>query len=89
MADKITSCPWEPINGFASHTEFQRFCAWITDSVTTKKARKVPVKKRYQGIESFSEDWYQHIQSSTVWRLVHPDGPFRGIFEKINEPPRQ
>lgn len=78
----MTVCPWEPINGFSTNSEFERFCAWINGLVISKGARKVPVLKRYLGIESFLEEWYQHTESQTTWRLVHPDGPFRGFFEQ-------
>jgi hypothetical protein len=83
MASEMNPCPWEAIDGFASHSEFQRFCDWINDLVAANKATKVSVLKRYQGIESFTEEWYQHVESRTTWRLVHPDGPFRGLFEKV------
>ena len=83
MAGEITPCPWDAIDGFASHSEFQRFCDWIKNVVEDGKAKKVPVMKRYQGIESFTEEWYHHIESKTTWRLVHPDGPFRGLFERV------
>jgi hypothetical protein len=84
MADEMITCSWEEIDGFASHSEFVRFCDWMNDAITAGKASKVSVRKRYQGIESFTEEWFEHIASSTIWRLVHPDGPFRGLFEQVD-----
>jgi len=76
-------CPWESIDGFTSHAEFTRFCSWLNEHVAEKSAEKVPVLARYQNIQSFTEEWYWHIESETTWRLVWPDPPFTGLFEKV------
>lgn len=80
----MTPCPWEQIDGFASHSEFVGFCDWMKDALASGQSKKVPVRKRYQNIESFNEEWFEHVASGTIWRLVHPDGPFRGLFERID-----
>jgi hypothetical protein len=83
MAREMKTCTWKPIDGFTSHAEFMRFCAWINECVAEKSAEKVPVLDRYQGIQSFTEEWYRHIESGTTWRLVWPDPPFTGLFERV------
>lgn len=83
MASEMNNCPWEAIEAFSSHSEFVRFTEWMKDCITAHSAKKVPVLKRYQGIESFTEEWFQHRDSQQPWRLVHPDGPFRGLFEPV------
>lgn len=84
MDIEMTPCPWEDIAGFATHAEFLLFCEWINDTISDGKAKRIPVRSRYLGIESFTEEWFYHIASKTLWRLVHPDGPFRGIFERVD-----
>jgi hypothetical protein len=32
---------------------------------------------------SFKEEWYECPQCGQVWRLVHPDPPFAGLWEKV------
>lgn len=84
MASEMTTCSWEPIKGFTSHAEFMRFCAWMSENVADNSAKKIPVAVRYRNIETFTEEWYLHVESGTRWRLVWPDPPFRGLFEKID-----
>jgi hypothetical protein len=83
MASEMNDCPWERIEVFSSHSEFVRFCDWMNNCIIANSAERVPVLHRYQGIESFTEEWFEHVDSRKQWRLVHPDGPFHGLFEPI------
>jgi hypothetical protein len=83
MAGKMNDCPWEPIKGFRDYAEFQRFCAWMRDTVAEGKAEKIPVVSPYRGIKSLTEEWYRHIESQIIWRLIWPDPPFKGLFERV------
>ena len=85
MASEVNSCPWEPINGFKSIFEFERFVVWMQETIEKGRAERVKVEKRYQGITSFNEEWFKHIESGTVWRLISPDFPFTGLFEKVSD----
>ena len=31
----------------------------------------------------FSEYWYMHLKNKAIWRLVEPDPPFNGIWERV------
>ena len=73
---------WEPIAGFQSPSEFQRFERWIADQVSAGIATEVPVVAPYWGT-TLRERWHRHVASEEVWRLVSPDFPFRGIFERV------
>ena len=83
MDDTIKPLPWEPIQRFSDQFEFARFCDWINENITSGRAVEVDVQIRYRGIESLTEKWFEHLNSQTTWRLVYPDGPFRGLFEQI------
>ena len=83
MVPKIRECPWEEINGFESSAEFERFQAWLKETVADGNAEEVPVLERYQEISSLVEEWYRHIDSHTLWRLLRPDPPFTGLFKRI------
>lgn len=75
---------WDEIQGFATPGEFQRFRAWITDALAEGVVVEVPVGSPYSGSSLFDERWYQ-ANDGTVWRLVAPEAPFRGVFEPVNE----
>lgn len=79
----MTNCPWKAISDFRSRGEFERFQSWIEAQVASGDAQEVPVAKPYIDAPSFTEKWFKHLASSTVWRLVWPDGPFTGVFERV------
>jgi hypothetical protein len=42
----------------------------------------LPVASRYAAATVFDEHWYRAASGQT-WRLVAPDYPFKGVFEKV------
>ncbi len=83
MDSQMSACPWDLIDDFRTRGEFERFVAWIEAQVASGDAQEIPVVSPYVGASSFSEKWFRHIASSSVWRLVWPDGPFTGVFEPV------
>ena len=79
----MTKCSWEKINNFQMRSEFDRFAAWMLEQVSLGVAEQVSVTHPYSGAPSFPEKWFRHIGSGEVWRLVWPDGPFHGLFERV------
>ncbi|QNU68611.1 hypothetical protein EHE19_009540 [Ruminiclostridium herbifermentans] len=65
----------EEINEFFSVTEFEKFQNYIERLINDGKLVEVLVQKPYA---DFPEQWYQCKLCSQVWRLVHPDFPFKG-----------
>lgn len=43
----------------------------------------IPVRKPYADL-GFNEQWYEE-RSGERWRLIEPDFPFKGLFEKITD----
>lgn len=70
----------EKIDGFHSIGEFERFQLYIENLVTNGDLIEKPVKKAYGG---FKEQWFKCSVCSQTWRLVHPDFPFTGIWDKV------
>lgn len=70
----------EEIDGFHSIWEFERFQKYIEGLVKDGDLVQVPVKKYYAG---FPEEWYRCKECPQIWRLVHPDFPFKGIWGRI------
>jgi len=73
---------WDEIHGFASPGEFQRFRAWISEAVRENVLVEVPVESPYSGSSLFDENWYR-AAGGVVWRVVAPEPPFRGVFERV------
>lgn len=82
MVDKVEKSPWESIHDFRSRSEFERFESWMQDEIRNLRAREVAVGSSYAGT-TLSEKWFVHMGSGEVWRLVWPDPPFRGVFERV------
>jgi hypothetical protein len=62
--------------------EFQRFNAWISEAVRENVLVEVPVESPYSGSSLFDEHWYRAAEG-VVWRVVAPEPPFRGVFERV------
>lgn len=68
------------ITGFHSISEFERFLNYLEDNIKGGKLTEVPVENRYAG---FQEQWFRCNQCNQVWRLVHPDFPFKGFWRLV------
>jgi hypothetical protein len=73
---------WDEIHGFVSPGEFARFLSWIEDVLADGLLREVAVEQRYAHATVFEERWFR-ATSGEIWRVVAPDPPFMGVFEKI------
>jgi len=78
----MSSCSWEKIDDFRSLGEFDTFVSWMRKQVAKGAAEEVAVTSPYLDATTFTEEWYRHIDSGQVWRLVWPDAPFTGLFER-------
>lgn len=70
----------EEINGFFSIGEFEKFQKYIEGFTKDGDLIEIPVQKYYAG---FPEKWYKCNKCLQIWRLVYPDFPFKGIWEKV------
>jgi hypothetical protein len=76
-------CGWVPSDGFESFSRYQDLLTTLTDQVSKGKAKEMKVRKRYSGLQTLDERWYKCSGTGETWRLVAPDPPFPGLFEKI------
>ena len=76
-------CPWEEIASFGNLVEFRSFERWMTGQVSAGMARQVPVARPLADDGVLVEVWYLHLKSRETWRLVVPEPPFNGVFQKI------
>jgi hypothetical protein len=84
MDNQVKQCLWESIDDFASLGEFNRFVAWMNDQIKKGLAEEHSVISPYMGATTFEEKWFKHIETGQIWRLVWPDGPFHGVFERVS-----
>lgn len=83
MDSQVKEYSWNTIAEFRSLDEFKRFAAWMDVQVKNGSATDVPVSEPYMGAPSFDERWVKRVPDGRVWRLVGPDGPFHGLFERV------
>ena len=75
---------WYEIRGFASPGEFERFVEYIRGQVRSGIAEETAADPAYGPGEIFGGRWYRHVASGAVWRLVPPDPPFTGLWERVS-----
>jgi hypothetical protein len=55
----------------------------MQNQVAAGLAEEVEVEHPYINAPSLKEKWFMHVENSCIWRIVWPDGPFTGLFEKV------
>jgi hypothetical protein len=78
---------WEPIEGFSSPGEFERFQGWLSSLVEGGAAERVPVDAGWKDANPLFEEWYRCAPTGQVWRLLFPDPPSRGSFVPVDAGP--
>lgn len=75
---------WHEIHGFDSPAEYSRFVDYLERQVSIGVSAEVPVDPEYGAGQIFGGRWFRHNESGEVWRLVEPDFPFRGLWERVS-----
>jgi hypothetical protein len=76
---------WEEIHGFQSPGEFNRFVRFIENQVNLGEAEEIAVDPNYEKGEIYGGRWFKDFKTGEIWRLIPPDIPFRGLWEKIKK----
>ncbi|RTL25776.1 MAG: hypothetical protein EKK47_22645 [Burkholderiales bacterium] len=84
MDSPLKPCSWDEIHGFSSLGEFNRFVEFIEEQVRKNEAAEVSVEPNYGAGEIFGGRWFKDRDSGQVWRLVPPDFPFKGLWERVH-----
>lgn len=74
---------WYEIDGFASPGEFDRFVGYLRGQVESGKAEEIPADPSYGPGELYGGRWYRSLATGEVWRLLPPDPPFTGLWERV------
>jgi hypothetical protein len=84
--DSTLSCicgDLEEIRGFQSPLEYKRFLEYLGDRVKDNDLVEIVVESRYADSKLLSERWFKCMRCNQKWRLVAPDFPFKGLWEKL------
>lgn len=73
----------EEIKGFHSLSEYKRFLSYIEDRMRDHDLFEIAVESQYANSKIFIERWFECVGCSQRWRLVAPDFPFKGLWEKL------
>lgn len=74
---------WEEIHGFTTPGEYKTFCAYIDAQVASGIAQERDPDPDYQRTAIFGGRWFEDAETGEIWRLIPPDFPFRGLWERI------
>jgi hypothetical protein len=75
---------WEEIHGFNSPGEYKRFCDYIEKQVLLGCAIERVADPNYEKGLLYGGRWFEERDTKEIWRLVPPDFPFRGPWEKVD-----
>ena len=75
---------WEAIDGFNSPGEYRRFCTYFEKQVASGDALERTADPDYGKGMIFGGRWFEDRNTKEIWRLVPPDFPFRGLWEKVD-----
>jgi hypothetical protein len=75
---------WEEIHGFNSPGEYKRFCDYIEKQVLLGCAIERVADPNYEKGLLYGGRWFEERDTKEIWRLVLPDFPFRGLWEKVD-----
>ncbi len=64
---------------FHGWNDFAGFAARLRDG---GDFREIPVEQPDSDV-GFVEKWFQCVKCGTKWRLIEPDPPFAGIWERV------
>ncbi len=67
---------------FDSLQEYKEFAAQLEENSAWKE---VSVETPYSPIGGIYERWFTNSENNETWRLVEPDGPFRGVWEQVSK----
>ena len=76
---------WEEIQGFQTPGEYQRFVEYIEAQARAGTARELPADPAYRRGEVYGGRWFQDVESGEIWRLIPPDPPFTGMWERVRQ----
>ena len=73
----------EEIAGFSSPGEYIRFNKFIDELLAIGEIEEIDIDKDYHSGMVYGGRWFREVGNSNIWRLVPPDFPYRGVWERV------
>lgn len=81
MTNQTCSCDsLREREGFSGWADYQQFLKKLASESTFDRVLKQSSSMDV-GLE---EQWYRCVKCKTLWRLLEPDPPFKGLWERLN-----
>jgi len=74
----------EEIHGFISPSEYEQFKEYLDEKIKNSILIKVDSDANYNKGMLYGGTWYKCLNCNEIWRLVPPDFPFKGLWEKVD-----
>ena len=74
---------------FSSNLEFESFESYLNKRLFENELEEIEPVEYYHGRSPFGlnkDRWFRESLNGDIWRLVPPDYPFKGFFEKVVYP---
>jgi hypothetical protein len=75
---------YDPIAGFVLPGEYERFVKFIEGQAAAGQVVELAPDPEYNKACVYGGRWFRDIENDETWRLVPPDFPFRGLWERID-----
>lgn len=75
----------ERIEGFRTPGEFAQFQKFLEGGISSGDLREIPADPTYHVGEIYGGRWFEFVADGSVWRLISPDPPFLGLFERVRK----
>jgi hypothetical protein len=79
----------EPITEFNSISEYNQFILYLSKRLSENEIEEIEPKEYFHGKSPYGlnkDRWFRDCSCQDIWRLVPPDFPFKGFFEKVEYP---
>ena len=74
---------WKRIHGFDDPPHFYRFQRAIDEAIQRGVVREVEMDSNYGRALIYGGRWFENPTNGEIWRLVEPEPPFMGLWERV------
>ncbi len=78
-----TKSHWEGIEAFSGLSDYNGFCEFMKKQIDARIAEGISYDPNYGRGEVYGGRWFREIEGGEIWRLIEPDGPWGGTFERV------
>lgn len=84
MKNGMCDCGFlEEIHGFETPGEYDKFIVYLKTQIAKGNLERVASDDNYEKGLIYGGEWFRCLVCNEIWRIVPPDFPFRGLWEKV------